>query len=364
KLVIIRTQYGSRLIDRHYKTHHKEFQKRGIPTAAYAWVRGVSINDMKVEATDFYNRTKQFDTTCWFLDVEEKSMNNIRAGVKAYEEKLRSLGAKKVGVYIGHHLYESFNIDVGSFDAVWIPHYGRNDGTLNSKPRFPSDLHQYTDRGKLNGYSGYLDLNRLTGRKKLSYFTNAGNTDGNSKPRPNKQQSIEKGNTYNIVTKVGAYLTANDAKKRINRKGSVTQGTYHIFNTSQGMVNVTRQKNSPGSWINPADNKQTTSKTTNTVTYMVKKGDTLSHIAQRYGTTVNRLVELNNIKNRNKIYPGQKLAINTSGNASTTQYYTLKKNDTLSEIAVKYGTTTSKLASLNQITNPNLIVPGQKIRVK
>lgn len=46
KLVIIRTQYGSRLIDRHYKTHHREFQKRGIPTAAYAWVRGVSENDI------------------------------------------------------------------------------------------------------------------------------------------------------------------------------------------------------------------------------------------------------------------------------------------------------------------------------
>lgn len=40
KLAIIRTQYGSRTIDRHYKTHHKEFQKRDIPTACYAWVRG------------------------------------------------------------------------------------------------------------------------------------------------------------------------------------------------------------------------------------------------------------------------------------------------------------------------------------
>lgn len=69
KLVIIRTQFGSNLIDKHYKTHHKEFQRRGIPTAAYAWVRGVSVTDMEKEATDFYNRTKAFDPTFWFLDV-------------------------------------------------------------------------------------------------------------------------------------------------------------------------------------------------------------------------------------------------------------------------------------------------------
>ncbi|MBV1822010.1 hypothetical protein KUA25_28750, partial [Bacteroidales bacterium MSK.15.36] len=35
---IIRTQYGSKTIDKHYKTHHRELRKRGIPTAAYAWV--------------------------------------------------------------------------------------------------------------------------------------------------------------------------------------------------------------------------------------------------------------------------------------------------------------------------------------
>src|SRR5690606_21882416 len=117
-LVIIRTQYGSKTIDRHYKTHHAEFKKRGVPTAAYAWVRGINIADMEKEATDFWNRTKDFNPTFWFLDVEEKSMADMRAGVSAYAKKLRFLGAKKVGVYIGHHLYKSFNINVNEFDAI------------------------------------------------------------------------------------------------------------------------------------------------------------------------------------------------------------------------------------------------------
>lgn len=49
---------------------------------------------------------------------------------------------------------------------------------------------------------------------------------------------------------------------------------------------------------------------TSTATYYkVKKGDTLSAIAKKYKTTVNKLVKLNNIKNKNLIYPGQKIRV-------------------------------------------------------
>src|SRR5699024_12462048 len=103
-LAIIRTQYGSRILDRHYKTHHREFQKRGVYTAAYAWVRGVSVSDMRKEAKEFYNRTKDLNPVFWFLDVEEKSMDNMRIGISAYVNELRRLGIEKIGIYVAHHL--------------------------------------------------------------------------------------------------------------------------------------------------------------------------------------------------------------------------------------------------------------------
>lgn len=168
---IIRTQYGSLTVDTAYKTHHAELRKRGVPTAAYAWVRGVSENDMRVEARDFYNRTKDINPTFWFLDVEEKSMNDMRTGIKAYVKELRSLGAKKVGVYIAHHLYKSFNLDMSDFDAVWIPRYGTNNGKPQTKPDYPCDLWQYTSVGRLEGYSGSLDLSVIISDKPLSFFT-------------------------------------------------------------------------------------------------------------------------------------------------------------------------------------------------
>ncbi|OCA86972.1 glycoside hydrolase family 25 protein [Bacillus sp. FJAT-27986] len=172
-LVIVRTQYGSSTIDRHYKTHHKEFNKRGVPTNAYAWVRGISISDMEKEATDFYNRTKEFSPPVYWLDVEEKSMKDMRAGVKVYAKKLRALGVKKVGIYIANHLYKSFNIDIRDFDAVWIPSYGRNNGRRASsrKPDYACDLWQFTDKGRVDGYAGNVDLNAIISNKPLSFFT-------------------------------------------------------------------------------------------------------------------------------------------------------------------------------------------------
>lgn len=286
---IIRTQYGSRTIDRHYKTHHAELRKRGVPTAAYAWVRGISLKDMEVEAIDFYNRTKDLNPTFWFLDVEEKSMGDMRAGISAYVKKLRELGAKKIGIYIAHHLYRQFNLNLNEVDAVWIPHYGRNDGTINSKPTFICDLHQYTSVGKLNGYNGNLDLNRIMNGRTIEFFT--GKTE---KPKP-----------------------------------------------------VTTPK---------APAKE------NITTYKIKNGDTLSGIAAKFKTTVKELVKTNNIKNPNLIYVGETIRV-SGETAKKENIYTVKNGDTLSKIAINHKTTVEKLVKDNNIKNKNLIYPGQKLKI-
>lgn len=110
--------------------------------------------------------------------------------------------------------------------------------------------------------------------------------------------------------------------------------------------------------------------------YTVKSGDTLSAIASRYGMTVNALVTLNGIKNANLIYPGQALRVADSGAGSTvtkkattpitstgTQTYTVHYGDTISGVASRYGTSISALTSLNGISNPNWIYPGQVLKL-
>lgn len=102
-----------------------------------------------------------------------------------------------------------------------------------------------------------------------------------------------------------------------------------------------------------------------TTTYTVKRGDTLYSIARRYNTTVAKIASANNIKNVNTIRVGQVLKI--PGTASTppaATTYTVKRGDTLYSIAQRYNTTVSKLQSLNNISNPNLIRVGQVLRVR
>lgn len=109
--------------------------------------------------------------------------------------------------------------------------------------------------------------------------------------------------------------------------------------------------------------------TENTIVYTVKRGDTLSHIALRYGTTVSQIVTLNNIKNPDLIYPGERFTIYTNSKGETGQNacgkiaYKIRYGDTLSELALTYHTTVSEIAKLNNIANPNLIYAGRTILI-
>lgn len=101
----------------------------------------------------------------------------------------------------------------------------------------------------------------------------------------------------------------------------------------------------------------------------VEAGDTLTSIAKEFNTTVDELVKLNKISNPNLIYVGQELVIKgeakpaeVAANKSTT--YTVKKGDTLTDIAKEYKTTVAKLVKDNNIKNPNLIYVGQKLVIK
>ena len=106
----------------------------------------------------------------------------------------------------------------------------------------------------------------------------------------------------------------------------------------------------------------------NADSYTVKSGDTLSYIAQKLHTTVKELTELNDISNPNLIYPGQILKIETSINSDTRGYnfntmYTVQKGDTLLGISRKLDVDYKELIQKNDITNPNLIYSGEVLKI-
>ena len=97
----------------------------------------------------------------------------------------------------------------------------------------------------------------------------------------------------------------------------------------------------------------------------VARGDTLSRLASKYGTTVSSLVRLNEIENPNLIYIGEQLyvLVDASFNAPCYDTYQIKRGDTLSRIAYRFSTTVQRLAAINRIDNPDLIYAGQTIDI-
>jgi LysM repeat protein len=101
--------------------------------------------------------------------------------------------------------------------------------------------------------------------------------------------------------------------------------------------------------------------------HVVQWGETLSIIAARYGVTVNAIVQANGLSNPNYIYAGQRLSVPTGTTSpapsSGTTTYVVQRGDTLYAIAARHGTTVNYLASLNALMNPNFIYVGQVLKV-
>jgi LysM repeat protein len=129
---------------------------------------------------------------------------------------------------------------------------------------------------------------------------------------------------------------------------------------------------------NHSNNNSSQQSSTTTSSYTVKKGDTLSAIALKYKISVQNLMEWNNLTS-SLIFPGDVLVVKeTSSNAGSNQNknnatkgnsannattYTVKKGDTLSEIAYKHGITLKELMDWNKLQT-TLIYPGDVLVVK
>ena len=100
--------------------------------------------------------------------------------------------------------------------------------------------------------------------------------------------------------------------------------------------------------------------------HVVQRSENLFRIALRYGLSVDALVAANGIVNANRIYVGQRLTIpgrSTAPTPPSSQTYTVRRGDTLSVIALRYGLSVWALVQANNLRNPSLIYPGQVLRI-
>jgi membrane-bound lytic murein transglycosylase D len=108
-------------------------------------------------------------------------------------------------------------------------------------------------------------------------------------------------------------------------------------------------------------------------THRVRSGETVSGIAARYGTSPSRLASLNDLSKRNLIRVGQVLRLpgsagaaagsSTPARSSGNQTYVVRRGDNLAGIAKRTGVPQRQLMAINSLENPNRIYPGQRLRL-
>jgi LysM repeat protein len=105
------------------------------------------------------------------------------------------------------------------------------------------------------------------------------------------------------------------------------------------------------------------------IIHIVQPGENLFRLSLRYNTTVAAIMAANGITNAHTIYAGQRLIIPgaaapaTAPAPATPETYSVRRGDTLTQIARRFGTTVLELARLNGITNPSTIYAGQVLRL-
>ena len=307
--VIIKATEGKSYVDPSCDRFFQQALSLGKKLGIYHFANN-SDNTPEQEADWFINNTKGYiGKAIPVLDWEDNVKSDVAWALKWLQLVEKAYGCKPL-IYMSESTVNSYDwssVSNANY-GLWVAKYRDKSADYNYDMslagKSPSvnywkfyALWQWTDVGRLNGYSGNLDCDIFYG-------------DANAwdKYIGNETPTLEENNTTPVVT--------------------------------------------------PPQNSST-------VAYTVKSGDTLSEIAKEYGTTINAIASLNNISNPDLIYVGQYLLIPTTSNAnvSTSTTYTVKNGDTLSGIANRFGTTYQKLAEINGISDPNKIFAGQVIKI-
>jgi len=97
--------------------------------------------------------------------------------------------------------------------------------------------------------------------------------------------------------------------------------------------------------------------------YRVKPGETLWGIAQDHGMSVSKLASMNNISARSKINTGQTLRVPVASKADGTVRYVVRRGDTLTKIAESFGIAVSEIIEFNNINDPQQIHVGTTLHI-
>lgn len=306
------------------------------------------------------------------LDYESGASADKQANTNAILHGMRMIkAAGYTPMYYSGKPYTVANVYVDQIirefpNSLWMAAYPNYAVTPAPNYNvFPSmdgvAIYQFTSTYIAGGLDGNVDLTGITDNGYTKHDNPKTNTPAISQGQQadnTPKSDIANGNQVKVKFGANAWATGEAIPDWVKGR------TYDVAQVSGNRVLLS----GINSWINKADVEiisvsSAPIQAPATSNYTVRSGDTLSSIASKFGTSYQALASLNGISNPNLIYVGQVLRVN--GSASTgSVYYTVRSGDNLSAIASRYGTSYQSIASLNSLSNPNLIYAGQTLKIK
>lgn len=358
-VVYIKASQGSNIKDPYFDINYENAKSNGLKVGFYHFLTATNAEEAEQEAIFFSSVISGKTPDCKlvmdyeiFNGISTEEINNI---AEVFLSKVHQLTDKEIIIY--SDLYNSqstFNNNLANNYQLWLAYYGDRNELIDENSNWSTWVGlQYTDRGVIDGITGYVDRDKYTKEIFLDESSQIPIID-------NPNDSINTETIYYTVQSGDTlWEIAKKYKTTINEIASINDiSNPNLIYPGQTLRILTN-----------SINEGSETRATGSITYTVKRGDTLSKIALAYGVTVNHIVQLNNIQNPNLIYPGEKLRI--TGSKITTlnpigginNIYRVQRGDTLWGIARRYGVTVNYLVSINDIENPNIIYPGQLIRI-
>ena len=357
EIVYIKASQGQRTKDPYFEVNYKNAKANGLKVGFYHYVNATTVYAAEKEAEFFCSVISGKEPDCKLvMDYEVfggVSKDEINRIAEAFLTKVKQITGKEVIVY--SNLYTSkntFSTELANKYQLWLAYYASENALQNATSNWKSWIGwQYTDEGIVNGIDGYVDRDKFTKEIFLSDISNLPDVevDTNESTTKTVYYTVKRGDTlWQIANNYGTTVSQIASENNINNPNLIFPGQVLKITTNSS---IDSEDCMAGHFI-----------------YTIKWGDTLSGIAQRYGVSMSYIAKLNKIQNVNKIYAGTSLCIPNSadfGDSSTSEnvVYTVKRGDTLWAISQKYGVSVDYLVNKNGIINRNLIYPGQLIKI-
>lgn len=348
-IVYIKATQGTTYVSPTFEEQYTNAKNNGLKIGFYHYVTARTVEEARNEAQFFASKISGKQIDCKLaMDFEEfgnLSQEEINAIGLEFVRRLEELTNKPVIIYSNTYAARTiWNGEITKY-PLWVAEYGvskpRDNGKWNSYVGW-----QYTNMGNIKGINGNVDRDKFT----KDIFINENMTPGEIIPEIPKPES-----SYKTIT-----ILRGDTLTKIAKEYGTTVNELARINNIQNINLIYAGR----TLRVPVSNSQENSNLEEIV-YIVKKGDTLSEIAMKYNVRVNEIARENQIKNVNLIYPGQRLIIKTEAMGTEMGHlcYKVVRGDTLYSISRRFNVPIASIVMLNRIQNPNLIYPGQCLKI-